>query len=164
MTHTLTAADLASALPDVTGTLVAASLDDSVQIVRDKFGVPHIRATTPHDLFFAQGFVTAQDRLFHMDADRVRSLGRWSEWIGKAGLAQDRLIRTLDLESAARADYAASRPDTRAMVDAHAAGINFFLETTSALPVEYKIVGASPAPWQPWHSYAGAIEAEFDRF
>ena len=55
--------------------------------------VPHIKASTSHDAFFAQGFVTAQDRLFHMDYDRMRALGRWSEWVGESALSQDILMR-----------------------------------------------------------------------
>ena len=105
-------------------------------------------------MFFAQGFATAQDRLFHMTQDRQRALGRWSEWVGASGLSQDTLIRTLGLEHAAKADYAVSRADTRAMVDAHTDGINFFLATTTALPVEFKILGTTPEPWEPWHSFA----------
>ena len=113
-----------------------------------------VKATTEHDVFFAQGFVTAQDRLWHMDQDRQRALGRWSEWVGPSGLAQDKLIRSMGLAQAAKADWSVSRADTRAMVDAHTAGINFFLTTTSALPVEYKVIGHSPQPWESWHSYA----------
>ena len=89
-----------------------------------------------------------------MTQDRQRALGRWSEWVGASGLSQDTLIRTLGLEHAAKADYAISRADTKAMVDAHTDGINFFLATTTALPVEFKILGTTPEPWEPWHSFA----------
>ena len=89
-----------------------------------------------------------------MTQDRQRALGRWSEWVGASGVSQDTLIRTLGLEHAAKADYAISRADTRAMVDAHTDGINFFLATTTALPVEFKILGTTPEPWEPWHSFA----------
>ena len=154
MAPSLSAADLAAALPDVTTPLIAAELDAAVEIVRDGFGVPHIKATTEHDAFFTQGFVTAQDRLFHMDADRMRALGRWAEWAGPAVLPVDRLMRTLGLEAAARADWEVSRPDTRAMVQVHTDGVNFFLATTVALPVEYVVVGAVPAAWEPWQAYA----------
>ena len=61
---------------------------------------------------------------------------------------------SMGLAQAAKADWSVSRADTRAMVDAHTAGINFFLTTTSALPVEYKVIGHSPQPWESWHSYA----------
>ena len=98
---TIQASDLKARLPDVTSSLQAAALDGEVTIVRDQYGVPHIKARTSHDAFFAQGFVTAQDRLFHMDYDRMRALGRWSEWVGESALAQDTLMRKLGLGRAA---------------------------------------------------------------
>ncbi len=65
----------AAALPGVTGDLRLAGLDGPVQVFRDRHGIPHVRATSAHDAFFGQGFVTAQDRLWHMDYDRRRSTG-----------------------------------------------------------------------------------------
>lgn len=73
---------LQTTLPDFTSTLTVPELDGSVTIVRDGHGIPHIKASTERDAFFAQGFVTAQDRLFHMEYDRLRALGRWAEWAG----------------------------------------------------------------------------------
>ena len=68
-------------LPDYTKNITIDSLDDQVKIYRDNWG-PHIEASTQYDLFFAQGFATAQDRLFQMDLDRLRCLGRSSEYLG----------------------------------------------------------------------------------
>ena len=147
----LTQTDLAAALPDLESTIRIDDLDGRVDIARDGWGVPHIRATTEHDAFFAQGFATAQDRLWHMDYDRHRALGRWSEFIGKSGLGEDRVMRTFGVERAAKADFAVSSPAARAMLEAYAAGVNAFIATTSALPVEYRLVGADPEPWQAWH-------------
>ncbi|HIF13135.1 MAG TPA: penicillin acylase family protein, partial [Dehalococcoidia bacterium] len=104
--------------------------------------------------FFGQGFVTAQDRLWHMEYDRRRSLGRWAEWAGPRGLKEDRLMRRLSLERAAKADLAATRPDAQAMVEALTEGINAFIETTKTLPIEYKLLGDEPERWEPWHSFA----------
>ena len=95
------------------------------------------------DLFFAQGFATAQDRLWHMDFDRHQALGRWSEWAGPAGLDRDRLLRAAGMGRTAKLDYEASSPQARAMLDAYAAGVNAFLATTTALPVEYQLLGQS---------------------
>ena len=75
MSVPLSAADLTAALPDVTSTLQATGLLAPVEIVRDTWGIPHVRAQSEHDVFFAQGFVTAQDRLWQMDYDRQRALG-----------------------------------------------------------------------------------------
>ena len=150
----ITRADLEAALPDVTSTLRAPGLERPAKVVRDGWGVPHIRAETVHDAFFAQGFATAQDRLWHMDYDRHRALGRWAELAGSAGLAEDRLMRTFGVERAAKADLAVSSGAAVAMLGAYADGVNAFIGTTASLPVEYKLVGANPEPWQPWHSLA----------
>ena len=115
----LTEADLLSALPDTTSTLRLDGLMESVEIVRDRFGVPHIRARNEHDAFFAQGFATAQDRLWHMDYDRQRALGRWASWVGPSGLIEDRLMRTMGLEAAALADLSVSSEDATAMITAY---------------------------------------------
>lgn len=150
----ITRADLEAALPDLTSTIRLPGLEHPVEVVRDGWGIPHIRAATVHDAFFAQGFVTAQDRLWHMDYDRHRALGRWSEFAGRAGLVEDRLMRTFGVERAAKGDLAVSSDDARAMLEAYADGVNAFIGTTRALPVEYKLLDASPEPWLPWHSLA----------
>ena len=153
----LTEADLLSALPDTTSTLRLDGLMESVEIVRDRFGVPHIRARNEHDAFFAQGFVTAQDRLFHMDFDRTRALGRWSEWVGESAISQDILMRRLGIGRAARADLNVTSPPAQAMVSAHTAGINHYLSTLTegVLPVEYKLAEKGvPDDWEDWHTYA----------
>ncbi len=145
---------LRAALPDYEQTQRLSGLRDSVEIVRDRLGVPHIRAGSLHDAFFAQGFIHAQDRLWQMDYDRRRAAGRWAEWAGSAWLDQDKLMRRLGLDRSAQADYAAFDPETRAVFDAYAAGVNAFIETTDTLPIEYRLVGATPAPWQPWDGCA----------
>ena len=150
----ITRTDLEAALPDVASTIRLPGLEHAVEVVRDGWGIPHIRAATVHDAFFAQGFVTAQDRLWHMDYDRHRALGRWSEFAGRTGLGEDRLMRTFGVERAAKADLAVSSDDAKAMLEAYADGVNAFIGTTRALPVEYKLLDASPEPWQPWHCLA----------
>ncbi len=154
MPEKLTAEDLKAALPDVTSTIRMRGLKAEIDIVRDQWGIPHIRAGSEHDAFFAQGFAMAQDRLWHMDYDRYRALGRWSELSGPTGLAEDRLMRTLGLERAAKADYAVSSPSAQRMLDAYSAGVNAFINTTQTIPVEYRLVGATPVPWEPWHCLA----------
>ena len=150
----LTEADLAAALPDLTSTIRAAGLDAPVEVLRDEWGIPHIRSATEHDAFFAQGFATAQDRLWHMDYDRHRALGRWSEFVGPSGTAEDRIMRTFGVERAAKADFEASSPAAQAMLEAYAAGVNAFIATTDALPVEYRLVEARPETWTAWHCLA----------
>ena len=146
--------DLMSALPDVTTTFHLAGLSQPVEIARDHWGIPYIGAANEHDAFFAQGFATAQDRLWHMDYDRHRALGRWAEFAGADALSEDRLMRSFRLERAAKADYAVSSPQARAMLDAYTAGVNGFIHTTQALPIEYTILEAMPEPWENWHCLA----------
>ena len=75
ITMQITIEDLKSALPDVTTPLRLPGLEQAVEIIRDPWGIPHIKAENERDLFFAQGFATAQDRLWQMDADRHQALG-----------------------------------------------------------------------------------------
>ena len=150
----ITSADLAATLPDVVTTLQVAGMERPATIHRDGWGIPHIRAESEADLFFAQGVATAQDRLWQMDYDRMRCLGRWAEWAGTTELPSDRMMRRRGLAGAARADYDACSTAGRAMLDAFAAGVNAFLETTSRLPVEYRLLDAKPERWEPWHCVA----------
>lgn len=77
--------------------------------------------------------------------------GRWAEAVGASAVAQDKMMRRFRLEAAARADYQAVEGHTRMMLEAYAAGVNAFIKTTSSLPVEYRITGLEPEPWEPWH-------------
>ena len=76
-------------LPDTLSNLNFDNLSSTVEITRDKYGIPHIKANNAKDAFFGQGFATAQDRLWHMDSDRMRAYGRWSEYVGEYGLKND---------------------------------------------------------------------------
>ncbi|MGH8057279.1 MAG: penicillin acylase family protein, partial [Candidatus Entotheonellia bacterium] len=154
MLQSLSLDDLRAAVPELSGTLRLRGIARPVEIYRDALGIPHVRAESVHDAFWAQGFVHAQDRLWQMDYDRHRAYGRWAEYAGPAALAYDRLLRRFRLESSARADYAAVNPETRAMLDAYAAGVNAFLQTTTRLPIEYRLLQAMPEPWQPWDACA----------
>ena len=103
----LEARDLEAAIPSHTGTMHLDGLNGTVEVVRDSLGIPHIRAGSVHDAFFAQGYVHAQDRLWQMEYDRRRALGRWAEVAGPTGLEHDILMRRLRLGASAQADYAA---------------------------------------------------------
>jgi penicillin amidase len=147
----ITAADLKAALADTTSTLRLPGLEQEVEVYRDPWGIPHIRAQNEWDLFFAQGFATAQDRLWHMDFDRHQALGRWAEFAGPGGVERDRLLRTAGMGRTAQLDYEAASTAAKAMVDAYSAGVNAFLDTTRSLPIEYKILDLRPEPWENWH-------------
>lgn len=144
---------LNQAVPSANGKRALPGLSAAVTVYRDPWGIPHIRAASTADAFLAQGFVTAQDRLWQMEYDRRRGSGRWAEVVGPAGLEQDLLMRRFRLEAAARADYRASDAATRALLDAYAQGVNAWIDYAAAadcLPAEYAIAGLSPEPWQPW--------------
>ena len=143
---------LKQAIPKVDGAIGLDGLDATVEVYRDSFGIPHLRASSERDAFFAQGFVTAQDRLWHMEYDRRRGMGRWAEAVGVPAVEQDKLMRRFRLDASARADYQAVEDHTRMMLDAYAAGVNVFIETTESLPMEYQITGLETEPWQPWDS------------
>ncbi|MCZ2859294.1 penicillin acylase family protein [Blastococcus sp. VKM Ac-2987] len=131
-----------------------AGLTEDVEVHRDEWGIPHLRARTSDDLFFAQGYVHAQDRLFQMDAARRRMEGRWAEWVGPAGLPADTLARRLGVPAACRRDLDVLTHETRAMLTAYAAGVNARLAGLDRLPHEYGLLEVEPEPWEPWHSIA----------
>ena len=150
----LSAADLQAALPPLDGAITLPGLHSDVRVWRDQWGIPHIRAANETDAWFAQGFATAQDRLWAMEYDRRRAAGRWAEAAGPSAIAQDTQLRRHRLADAARADYAAAGPRAKAMLDAYAAGVNAFIASAAPLPVEYGIAGIAPELWEPWHSLA----------
>ncbi|MEP7216327.1 MAG: penicillin acylase family protein, partial [Anaerolineaceae bacterium] len=137
-----------------TKTTTVAGADGPISVRRDGYGIAHVTARSARDAWFGQGFVSAEDRLWQMEYDRLRSVGRWSEAAGPTGLAADRVARKLGLEAAARADIAAMSADTRAMFEAYAAGVNALLSSGAALPPEYGLTGVTPEPWEPWQSVA----------
>jgi penicillin amidase len=154
MTSVPTAAELGAAVPEVSGRVEVAGLEAGVEIWRDADGIPHVLARSTRDAFLAQGFVHAQDRLWQMEYDRRRAYGRWAEYAGPAGLAQDVLLRRFSLGPSVRIDYAHASAEARAMLDAFAAGVNAFLATTSRWPIEFRLLDTRPEPWKPWDSIA----------
>ena len=150
----LEAATLQAALPDTRGPQALPGLAADVRVIRDEWGIPHIRAGSSGDAHFALGFVHAQDRLFQMELARRRALGRAAEWLGPEAAASDALCRRLGMEAACRRDHAALGPAAQAMLAQYAAGVNAFLGSGAPLPVEYGLLGATPEGWEPWHCIA----------
>ena len=142
--------DLKSAIPSLTGSVQLRGLQGTVKVFRDRYGIPHMKAESELDAFFAQGFVTAQDRLWHMEYDRRRGSGRWAEAVGESAVDQDKMMRRFRLEASAKADYQVMDPHTKDVFDAYAAGVNAFITSGDVLPVEYRITRLEPEPWQPW--------------
>ncbi|MDQ8153326.1 MAG: penicillin acylase family protein [Gemmatimonadota bacterium] len=134
------------------GTVVVAGLDSAVEVRRDQWGVPHIYARTQHDLFFAQGFVAAQDRLWQMEMWRRAGEGRLAEALGPAYVERDRIARALRFRGDWRAEYASYAPDGRAIMEAFVQGVNASIADVTrrgALPIEFSLLGITPTPWTP---------------
>ena len=135
-------------LPTIDGDERLLGLHERAEVLRDAYGVPHIFAADEHDLFFLQGFVTAQDRLWQMDIYRRAASGRLAEALGEPGLDSDRFMRTLGLARAATLDQAVISATSLATLQAFADGVNKFLEQHGdSLPVEFVILGYKPEPW-----------------
>ena len=150
----ITAAELRAAVPDATGDLVVSGPGAPIEVTRDSHGIPHVLARCASDAFFGQGFATAQDRLWHMDYDRMRAYGRWAELAGPPGASGDALMRRLGVRGSVERDYRALGGDAREMLDSYAAGVNEFIRTAERLPAEYGLVGSDPEPWAPWDCLA----------
>ncbi|MFZ1008082.1 MAG: penicillin acylase family protein [Candidatus Sulfotelmatobacter sp.] len=138
-----------SALPQLDGSLQVKGLSSAVKVTRDGHGVPAIEATTLEDLFFAQGYVTAQDRLWQMDVMRRFGAGELSEILGEGTLKVDREQRILGLRAAAKKSLAMASPRDRSYFDAYARGVNAFIDAHGrSLPIEFRILNYRPKPWQ----------------
>ncbi len=129
-------------------------LQQPVNVLRDRWGVAHIYAKNQHDLFFAQGVVAAQDRLFQMELWKRAGQGRLSEILGPFALARDINARALRYRGDMKTEYESYAPDTRAILTAFTDGINSYITSLTApggngLPVEFQLAGFSPDAWHP---------------
>ena len=145
--------------PQIDGEIQVSGLDGTVDVYRDAMGIPHIYAATAHDLFFAQGYVHAQDRFWQMDFWRHTGSGRLSEMFGSGQAETDAFLRTLGWRQTAEAEYEQLNPEAKFMVDSYAEGVNAYLKDHkgTALSLEYAILALlSPdyeiEPWTPIHS------------
>jgi len=137
-----------SALPQLDGQAQAAGLNAPVTVTRDSHGVPTIEASSLEDLFFAQGYVTAQDRLWQMDVMRRFGSGELSEILGEQTLKLDREQRILGLRAAAAKSLTMASPRDRSFFDAYSRGVNAYIAAHgSHLPIEFRILGYAPKPW-----------------
>jgi penicillin amidase len=137
-----------SALPQLDGTLPVQGLAAPVWVTRDAHGFPTIEASNFDDLFFAQGYVTAQDRLFQMDSMRRYAAGELAEVVGEGQLEHDRQQRILGIRAAAHKNLQGLTPEDDARLQAYARGVNVYLDShRDRLPLEFRILGYSPKPW-----------------
>ena len=133
--------------------LAAAGLQAEVSILLDKNRVPHIFAQNNHDLYFAQGYYTAQDRLWQMEFQTHAAAGRISEIVGEKAIELDRFQRRMGMVYGAKNSLAGmmADPATRDMLEAYSAGINAYIKSLSpaTYPLEYKLLDYAPEAWSP---------------
>lgn len=142
------------ALAAVSGRIHLKGLEDKVDVLRDRWGVAHIYARNQHDLFFAQGVVAAQDRLFQMELWKRAGQGRLAEILGPSALPRDINARALRYRGNMKAEYESYSPDTLAILTAFTGGINAYIASLTApggpaLPIEFQLAGFAPDAWHP---------------
>ncbi len=140
---------LRQSLPKTEGEVRLPGLAAPAQVLRDRYGIPHIFAASPRDASFALGFVHAQDRLWQMEMSRRIAAGRVAEIVGQAGLETDRFMRTLGVRRAAEGNLRTLDAETRELLESYAAGVNSFLASGPVLPIEFWLTGVQPEPWTP---------------
>ncbi|TYS69462.1 penicillin acylase family protein [Sutcliffiella horikoshii] len=141
---------LNKSVPQTEGTIEVSGLIEEVNVYRDEAGTPHIEAKNQHDLFFAQGYVTAQDRIFQMDLSRRQASGMLSEVVGKQALDRDKFFRTLGLRRAAEKSLDLYSDEARKALESYAEGVNQYIKQAKAantLPIEFTIMGYEPEEW-----------------
>jgi penicillin amidase len=137
-------------LAQVDGEIKLPRLREPVEVLRDRWGVPHIYAQNSHDLFFAQGFVVAQDRLFQLDWWRRVGCGETAEVLGESAIAGDRFARLMLYRGDMQAEWTSYAPDARDIALAFTQGINACIDHFGdRLPIEFQTLGYRPRKWRP---------------
>lgn len=147
--------------PQTSGTLALDGVTSEVTVQRDDSGIPTITAESTHDLFFAEGFVHAQDRFFEMDFRRHVTSGRVAELFGESQVGTDAFLRTLGWRQVAEAEVEAMDDTTRGYYESYADGVNAYLASHDGadISLEYAVLGIqnpdyAPEPWTPADSVA----------
>lgn len=155
--------------PQIDGEIHVSGLNAQVDVYRDQAGIPHIYASNEHDLFFAQGYVHAQDRFWQMDFQRHTSAGRLSELLGSNTLDIDTFLRTMGWERVAREELENVDAESRAMLESYADGVNAYLADHSGteISLEYLFLNIlnsnyTPAPWEALNTVTWAKAMAWD--
>ncbi|MDE0126789.1 MAG: penicillin acylase family protein [Bryobacterales bacterium] len=139
-------------LAQIEGSISVPSIERPVEILRDRWGVAHIYADTLHDLFFAQGYVAAQDRLYQIEIWRRTGAGELAEVFGAEYLSRDRIARLVRYRGDMVAEWASYSPQAREIAEAFTSGINAYVEQNlDSLPIEFDLLGFAPGHWEPEH-------------
>jgi penicillin amidase len=151
------------AMPTVNGSASLPGLSAPVTVTRDTYGVPHIVGATVADVYAAQGYVHAQDRLFQMFYYRQLGAGKLAEAFGPTAVDADKFLRTIGMRRAAEAEWQQTTPEVRTALEAYAKGVNAFLHTHSdSLPIEFNLLGTKVDDWQPVDSLSFAKVMAWD--
>src|SRR5689334_154363 len=142
-------------LPRTSGSISVRGLDQAIEIVRDRWGMPTVRAQTAADLWFGQGFCHGQDRLWQCEVNRRVCSGRIAEFAGRQALPVDRLMRTLGLRRLALREETELDSELRTLLDAYCAGLNEAARTAPAPPAEFQLLRLRWEPWRPADMLAG---------
>ncbi len=136
--------------PDVDGTIDLPGLDETVTVLRDGHGIPQVYADTPHDLFYAQGYVQAQDRFFEMDVRRHITAGRLSELFGADTLDTDKAIRVMGWRQIAQRELDLLSPETLRALESFSEGVNAYIREhpPSQMSLEYTLLAATGLDYQ----------------
>lgn len=153
---------LRQSLPQTMGTVQLSGLQGTVEIIRDKNGVPHIFATTDLDALFALGYVHAQDRMWQLEMNRRIGNGRLSEVLGEATLSIDKFQRTVGYARLVHQEYDRLEERTQQSLQAYAAGVNAWINEGHLLPPEFLILGVKPEPWTVYDSLVWAKMMAWD--
>ncbi len=141
------------ALPDYNQNIVLKGIDADVEVLRDKYGIPHIYAKNEKDLYTAVGYIMAQDRLWQMDLLRRVTTGRLSEMFGEKTIETDLLMRALQMPEKSKIILDSLPIEMKQSLVYFAAGINQYIENNQGnLPPEFAILGYKPEKWEPIHS------------
>ena len=141
-------------LPKINGRINVRGLNSGVKIVRDKYGCPHISARTPHDAWFAQGFVHAQDRLWQMERSRRFARGTMAEILGEPLIKIDRYYRRLGIQRLAVRDFPQLNDEAQSILLAFTEGVNNAIDSLQELPPEFQVLDFLPEKWSPVDSIA----------
>jgi penicillin amidase len=136
-------------LPDYEGTAELEGLVSEVEVRFDPYGVPHIFAENNDDLFFAQGYITARERMFQMDMTRLAGRGELSTLFGEITVNFDKLSKTLGFYRLARSEFPQLSEECRDAISAYTRGVNAYVDTLEHLPREYVFLRARPDRWVP---------------
>ncbi len=139
-----------ASLAQLDGTIALDGLERPVEVLRDPWGIAHIYAETVDDLFFAQGFVAAQDRLWQLELWRRVGEGRLAELVGPDAVERDRLARLLRYRGDMAAEWSSYHPEGKRIISAFVRGVNAFIRhSADRPPVEFILTGVRPEPWSP---------------